>query len=163
MFTNKFLKRSGIELMNYSPFIYAFEAENIKLTGILTSSYWSFSVLLKKIFIPGNGIVDGNCDCAHWWPWKGTWSRQCWVTVPDNQTNARNELFQMAEDDIPVSQRVFGEGRFLRPQFIQPYRSKNVLIEGITILNSPMWIVHPVLCENVIVRNINITRWGMRE
>lgn len=64
----------------------------------------------------------------------------------------------MAEDDIPVADRVFGEGHYLRPQFIQPYRSKNVLIEGVTILNSPMWIVHPVLCENVIIRNINITR-----
>lgn len=66
----------------------------------------------------------------------------------------------MAEDNIPVEQRVFGEGRYLRPQFIQPYRSKNVLIEGVTILNSPMWIVHPVLCENVIIRNINITSLG---
>lgn len=77
-------------------------------------------------------------------PWKGTWSRQCWQTVPENQTNARNTLFQMAEDHVPVELRVFGEGHFLRPQFIQPYRSKNVLIEGVTILNSPMWIVHPV-------------------
>jgi len=66
----------------------------------------------------------------------------------------------MAEDHIPVNERVFGEGDFLRPQFIQPYRSKNVLIEGVTILNSPMWIVHPVLCENVIIRNINITSLG---
>lgn len=66
----------------------------------------------------------------------------------------------MAEDNVPVSERVFGEGHYLRPQFIQPYRSKNVLIEGVTILNSPMWIVHPVLCENVIIRNINITSLG---
>ncbi|KAJ6643106.1 putative polygalacturonase [Pseudolycoriella hygida] len=135
-----FTRWEGIELMNYSPFIYAFEAENIAITG--------------------SGIIDGNCDCEHWWPWKGTWSRQCWVTVPENQTNARNALFQMAEDNVPVEQRVFGEGHFLRPQFIQPYRSKNVLIENVTILNSPMWIVHPVLCENVIVRNINITSLG---
>lgn len=47
-----------------------------------------------------------------------------------------------------------------RTQFIQPYRSKNVLIEGVTVVNSPMWIVHPVLCENVIVRNVNLTRFA---
>ncbi|XP_037046843.1 probable polygalacturonase [Bradysia coprophila] len=135
-----FTRWEGVELMNYSPFIYAFEAENIAITG--------------------NGVIDGNCDCEHWWPWKGTWSRQCWITVPENQTNARNALFQMAEDRTPVETRVFGEGFYLRPQFIQPYRSKNVLIEGVTILNSPMWIVHPVLCENVIIRNINITSLG---
>lgn len=50
----------------------------------------------------------------------------------------------MAEDAVPVNERVFGEGDYLRPMFIQPYRSKNVLIEGITIHRSPMWIVHPV-------------------
>jgi polygalacturonase len=126
--------------MNYSPFIYAFEATNIALSG--------------------EGIVDGNCDCEHWWPWKGTWSRQCWETTPENQAKSRAALFQMAEDNIPVEYRVFGDGHYLRPQFIQPYRSTNVLIEGITILNSPMWIVHPVLCTNVIVRNINITSLG---
>jgi len=66
----------------------------------------------------------------------------------------------MAEDEVPVEERVFGDGHYLRPQFIQPYRTKNVLIEGVTITNSPMWIVHPVLCENVIIRNINISSLG---
>lgn len=64
----------------------------------------------------------------------------------------------MIENDVPVAQRVFGQGHFLRPQFIQPYRSKNVLIEGVTIINSPMWLIHPVLCENVIVRNVRLER-----
>ena len=45
----------------------------------------------------------------------------------------------------PVAQRVFGAGHFLRPNFIQPYRCRNVLIEGVTIRNSPMWEIHPVL------------------
>lgn len=128
----------GVELMNYSPFIYAFGAENIAITG--------------------DGIIDGNCNCDNWWPWKGTWSRQCWTPGPDNQTDARDALFQMGEDDIPVTDRVFGEGHYLRPMFIQPYNSKNVLIEGVTVTNSPMWIIHPVLCENVIIRNLNINR-----
>ncbi len=111
-----------------------------------------------KIKITGTGVLDGNCDCDHWWPWKGTWSRQCWETVPENQTNARDALFEMAENGTAVENRIFGEGHYLRPMFIQPYLSKNVLIEGVTILRSPMWIVHPVLCENVIIRNVNISR-----
>jgi polygalacturonase len=48
----------------------------------------------------------------------------------------------------------------LRPQFIQPYKCKNVLIEGVTIVDSPMWEVHPVLCENVIVRKLHIASHG---
>ena len=49
----------------------------------------------------------------------------------------------MAEDGVPVAQRVFGEGDYLRPNFIQPYRCRNVLIEGVTIVDSPMWEIHP--------------------
>ena len=56
----------------------------------------------------------------------------------------------------PVAERVFAEGSYLRPQFIQPYRCQNVLIEGVTIVNSPMWEIHPVLCTNVTVRGVNI-------
>jgi hypothetical protein len=46
----------------------------------------------------------------------------------------------------PWAQCVFSEGPYLRPQFIQPYRCKNLLIEDVTLFNSPMWQVHPVLC-----------------
>lgn len=72
--------------------------------------------------------------------------------------NDKIALLQMVENNVPVEQRVFGQGHLLRPQFIQPYRSKNVLIEGVTITNSPMWIIHPVLCENVIIRNVILNR-----
>jgi len=61
---------------------------------------------------------------------------------------------------VPVEQRRFGQGDWLRPQFIQPYRCRNVLIEGITILNSPMWEIHPVLCRNVTVRDVKIVSHG---
>jgi polygalacturonase len=66
----------------------------------------------------------------------------------------------MAEKGVPVSERVFGEGHYLRPQFLQPYRCKNVLIEDVTLFNSPMWQVHPVLCTNVTVRGLNISSFG---
>jgi polygalacturonase len=48
----------------------------------------------------------------------------------------------------------------LRPQFIQPYRCTNVLIEGVTIRNSPMWEINPVLCRNVTVRDVKIASHG---
>ena len=66
----------------------------------------------------------------------------------------------MAEQNVPVGERVFGEGHYLRPQFIQPYRCENVLIEGVTIKNSPMWEIHPVLCRNFTVRKVNISSHG---
>jgi polygalacturonase len=134
-----FTRWEGTELMNYSPFIYAFEQENIAITG--------------------KGAIDGNCDCEHWWPWKGR--TNCgWKPGDASQDNDRNQLFDMAERGVPVSQRIFGEGHYLRPQFIQPYRCQKVLIEDVTLLNSPMWQVHPVLCRNVTVRGLTISSFG---
>jgi polygalacturonase len=43
---------------------------------------------------------------------------------------------------------------------IQPYKCKNILIEGVTITNSPMWHIHPVLSDNVIVRDVRVIGHG---
>jgi polygalacturonase len=134
-----FTRWEGVELMNYSPFIYAFQQQNIGITG--------------------EGTIDGQADCKNWWPWKG--KTGCGgPNQGGEQSEARKALFEMAEQGVPVSARVFGEGHYLRPQFIQPYRSNNVLIEGVTIKNSPMWQLHPVLCTNVTIRNVRIESSG---
>ncbi len=122
-----FSRWEGVELFNYSPFIYAFEQQNIAITG--------------------KGVLDGQSDNEHWWPWK-------------QQRTDRNTVFKMAEDGVPVRDRIFGEGHYLRPQFIQPYRCQNVLVDGVTIQNSPMWEIHPVLCRNVIVQDVKIDSHG---
>ena len=134
-----FTRFEGMELMNFSPFIYAFEQDHIAITG--------------------SGTIDGNCDCDHWWPWKGRTS--CgWKAGDVNQEKDRVALADMVERGVPVAGRVFGPGRYLRPMFIQPYRCTNVLIEGVTLLNAPMWQVHPVLCTNVIVKDLSIKADG---
>lgn len=134
-----FSRWEGMELMNYSPFIYAFGQKNVALTGA--------------------GTLDGNGDNEHWWPWKGQ-ARHGWKKGEPNQAPARKALEEMAERGTPVRERIFGEGHYLRPQFIQPYRCTNVLIEGVTIKNSPMWEINPVLCTNVTVRGVRISTHG---
>jgi polygalacturonase len=134
-----FTRWQGIELMNYSPFIYALGQENIGITG--------------------PGTLDGQADNQHWWPWKGSTSYG-WVKGQPNQS-ADDQLSQwMADNDVPVEQRVFGAGHYLRPNFIQPYRCRNVVISDITILRSPMWEIHPVLCQNVTVQDVNVNSHG---
>ncbi len=125
----------GMELMNYSPFIYALDQENIAVTG--------------------EGTLDGQASDANWWKWKGGAGRSAGTQVP-----ARNRLGEMMQKGVPTAQRVFGEGDFLRPNFIQPYRCRNVLIEGVTIVRSPMWEINPTLCTNVIVRDVHISSHG---
>ncbi len=129
----------GTELMNYSPFIYALEQRDIAITG--------------------EGTLDGQSDNAHWWPWKGS-TDFGWMKGAPNYNAARQRLLDMAERGVPVAERRFGAGDYIRPNFIQPYRCTNVLIDGVTIVNSPMWEIHPVLCQNVTVRGVKIVSHG---
>lgn len=109
----------GIELMNYSPLIYSYKERNIAITG--------------------EGVLDGQSANSNWWSWKGR-KNHGWKVGTPNQTDSdkRPALFEMAEKNVPVNQRKFGKGYYLRPQFIQPYLCDNVLIEGVKILNSPI-------------------------
>lgn len=130
----------GMELWNYSPLIYAIDATNIAVTG--------------------RGTLDGQADVDHWWPWKGAWKDVPARPGQPTQIPARLRLAEMVEAGVPAAERVFGEGAYLRSSFVQPYRCEHVLIEGITIVNSPMWEIHPVLCRNVTVRDVTVRTHG---
>ena len=65
-------------------------------------------------------------------------------------------LRKMGAEGVPVEQRVFGEGKWMRPSLLQPFECTNVLIEGVTIRDSTFWVVHPVFCRNVTVRGITV-------
>lgn len=129
----------GIECLNYSPFIYAYEQENIAITG--------------------SGVLDGQASSDNWWSWKGR-KEYGWNDGKPNGNDDVKTLFQMAEDGAPVEQRIFGEGHYLRPNFIQPYKCRNVLIDSVTIKRSPMWEIHPVLSQNVTVSNVTVISHG---
>lgn len=138
-----FTRFEGTELMNYSPLVYAFEETNIAITGA--------------------GVIDGQAGHDNWWKWKGAWDGTPdigWKEGDPDQTSAIDILRSQADKNVPAEQRVYGEGSLLRSSFVQPYRCKDVLIEGITVRNSPMWCVHPVLCENVVVRGITVDSHG---
>ncbi|MEO8367994.1 MAG: glycoside hydrolase family 28 protein [Candidatus Solibacter sp.] len=127
----------GMELMNYSPFVYALDQQNIAITG--------------------GGTLDGQANAENWWPWGGKRGAK-----PDdlNQRKARALLMEMVEKGTPVADRKFGEGGYLRPMFVQPYRCTNVLIEDVTITNSPMYEMHPVLCRNFTARGVTVSSHG---
>jgi polygalacturonase len=77
-----------------------------------------------------------------------------------DQKKDRDALFAMAEGGLPVSERTFGQGHYLRPNFVQPYRCTNVLIEDVTLKDSPMWFLHPVLSNNVTIRRVKVLGLG---
>lgn len=122
-----FTRWEGVECMNYSPLIYAYEQENIAITG--------------------KGTLDGQGSDENWWAWKKT------------QGKDRQELFLHGEKGTPAEKRLFG-GKLLRPNMIEPYKCKNILIEGITIKNGLFWHIHPVLSENITVKDVNVIGLG---
>jgi len=134
-----FTRWEGTECMGYSPFIYAFEQKDIAITGA--------------------GTLDGQASAENWWAWTGS-QRYGGKPGAPSAAAARKALFKMADNHAPVERRVFGPGSMLRPQFIQPYRCENVLIEGVRIRNSPMWVVNPALCRNITVRGLDIATHG---
>jgi polygalacturonase len=131
-----FTRFEGTELMNYSPLIYAFEQQNVAVTG--------------------KGKLDGQASNGKWWNWKG----QGGGTTKLDQTADIAALTKQADAGMPATERKYGEGHRLRPSFLQFYRCENVLIEGITVTNSPMWLVHPVLCNNIIIRDYTAESHG---
>ncbi len=130
-----FTRFEGIECYNYSPLIFAVGQKNVAVTGA--------------------GILDGQADDSNWLAWRGRKNADA-----GTQKTARARLDQMNNDNVPVAQRRFGEGDFLRPDFIQFQRCENVLIEGVKIRRSPMWEIHPLLCTNVTVRGVDIFSHG---
>ncbi|QIK53081.1 glycoside hydrolase family 28 protein [Dysgonomonas sp. HDW5B] len=96
-----------------------------------------------NVAITGKGEIDGNGAVTF-----NTWKPK--------EKLAMDRLRQMGNDSIPVYERIFGEGWYLRPCMIQFLGCKNVLVEGVKIYDSPFWIIHPVYCDNVIVRDVYI-------
>src|SRR6266852_3184812 len=81
----------GVELMNYAPLISALDCEDIAITG--------------------EGTLDGQADAQHWWNWKPVGKDH----PPQPQLPDRTLLFKQAEEGVPVAERVYGPGHFLRP------------------------------------------------
>ncbi len=120
----------GSDVMNYSPLIYAYGQENIALTG--------------------KGLLDGQADSTHWWPWKKL----------SNEPNSRPRLMRLNDEKVPVKERIFGEGCYLRPTFVEFFRCKNVLIKDVRLEKAPFWFLHPVLCTNVTIDGIETNSNG---
>lgn len=130
----------GMELLGYQPLLYAANAENIGITG--------------------QGRIDGGGSTRHWWPWKGAWKHTPWPVDPVvNQQAGRELLLQWIEQDKPLAQRVLTPN-YLRPPLIQTLQCRRVLIEGITLTNSPFWLIHPLQSEDVIVRGVTCRSHG---
>ncbi len=120
----------GMECYNYSPLVYAYECKNVAITG--------------------EGKLKAKLDV-----WKH------WYKRPRAHMNSIKWLYMKASEYAPVEDRMMvNDTANLRPQFIQFNRCENVLLEGVSIRNSPFWTIHPYLCKNVVIRKLDVYAHG---
>jgi polygalacturonase len=139
----------GTQLINLSPLIYADGVENIAIRGY--------------------GILDG-----HGKSWWDDW-RKLQNEYRKNKTrdikwqkeflrlNNVTQLVPLFYDDHGGDHRdkvLHINTAFLRPPFIHPINSKNIVIQDVTVRNSSFWNIHPVYCENITITGVTIEAPG---
>jgi polygalacturonase len=118
------------------------------VSEMMNYSRFIYTFEQENIAITGEGTLDGQALKSVWMDW-----------VKKAGADA-DKLTEMGDLEIPMAQRVMGQGHFIRPNFVEPVRCKNVLIEGVRVVDSPMWELHPLYCTNVTVRGVSISSHG---
>ena len=132
----------GLACWNYSPCIYAYQATDIAITG--------------------KGTIDGGGNNDTWWQWNGNprFGFKKGVTTESQKMGSRAKLQKQAEDGVAFDERKFGMGQGLRPQLINFVRSERILIKDVKMINSPFWVIHPLLSKNITVDGVYIWNEG---
>jgi beta-galactosidase len=120
----------GMECYNYSPLVYAFNCENIAITG--------------------KGMLKPQMTTwKKWFPRPQAHLEALKKLYTMASTDVPVEQRRMAEGD-----------NNLRPHLIHFNRCKNVLLDGFSIRESPFWTIHLYLCDGGLVRHLNVKAHG---
>ena len=138
----------GLHCYNLQPCIYACEAEDIAVTG--------------------RGTIDGGGTRETWWAWCGNPKFGWHEGVPSQRLGGRDRLLRAGEDGVPMTdeqgrrqpQRMFGPSDGMRPQLLNFNRCRRVLVQDVTLLRSPFWVIHPLQSTDVTVRGVRIMNDG---
>lgn len=130
----------GIDCWNLQPCVYAYKQIDIGITG--------------------EGTLDGGGTNDTWWKWCGKASYGWKEGEVGQNMGSRAQLLKYAEDGVDMNKRKFGPKDGLRPQLININQCDGLLIENVTLLRSPFWVIHPLLTDNVTVRGVHINNDG---
>ena len=126
---------------------------------------------VENIGVCGGGIIDGSGDL--WRPVKQfklterQWNalleksphvietKEGGIWLPTESAYLGNEKnIQNSNEDMLAQAEAYYD--FYRPVMVSLKYCKNVLLEGVTFMNSPAWNIHPFFCENLTVRHTDI-------
>ena len=138
----------GLECYNLQPCIYAYEAHDVAITG--------------------RGTIDGGGTRETWWAWCGNPKFGWHEGLPSQRLGGRDRLLRNGEDGVPMNddkgqrqaERVFTATDGMRPQLVNFVRCQRVLLEDVTLLRSPFWVVHPLMSTDVTLRRLHIMNDG---
>lgn len=124
-----------------------------------------------NVAITGMGMVDGSGD--EWRPVKKfkvtdkQWeqllkksdnvfeTKETQIWMPTKSSLLGNEKnIQSDKDEALEEARDYYD--FYRPVMVSLRHCTNVLLSGVTFMNSPAWNIHPFFCENVTIDNIKV-------
>lgn len=127
-----FTRWEGVECFAMHPLVFSSHSKNVKITG--------------------KGTINGNGQ-----PW--------WDTVKEKKARKQSkpelpcELVLASMNPGFEGQAGGGGGRetqFLRPSLVEFSFCENVVIEGVKIIDSPFWTVHPLYVKGLTLRNLHI-------
>ena len=130
----------GLDCWNLQPCVYAYKQTDIAITG--------------------QGTIDGGGENDTWWKWCGKDHYGWKEGIISQKSGSRARLLKMAEDGVDMNERKFGPQDGLRPQLINFNQCDGILIEDVTLLRSPFWVIHPLLSKNITVRGVHINNDG---
>ena len=138
----------GLECYNLQPCVYAYQQTDIAITG--------------------KGTIDGGGSRETWWPWCGAAKFGWQEGIVSQKLGGRARLLQSGEDGIPMTdekgnrspERVFGPKDGLRPQLINFNQCARILMEDVTLLRSPFWVIHPLRSTDITVRRVKMINDG---
>lgn len=125
---------------------------------------------LENVAITGEGAIDGN---GHYWRplkrekvtegvWKQTIARggvykrpTYWFPYP--QTLKGDTISNMnVPQNLKTEEEWQSVRHFLRPVMVSLIECKNVWLQGVIFQNSPAWNLHPLMCENVLIEEVQV-------
>ncbi|KEO72643.1 glycoside hydrolase family 28 protein [Anditalea andensis] len=126
---------------------------------------------VENIAITGSGTIDGNGDA--WRPVKKSkmteaqWKK---LVKSGGVLNEKGDMWFPSESskagsvassnfNVPdlIDQTELSKVKdFLRPVMVSIVDSRQILLDGVTFQNSPAWNIHPLMSEDIIIRNLNV-------
>ncbi|MDR0413417.1 MAG: glycoside hydrolase family 28 protein [Dysgonamonadaceae bacterium] len=117
-------------------------------TELFNYSPLVYAYQVSDVALTGKGTLNGNASKAF-----ARWRPQ--------GSEIQDQLRQMGIDGVPVKDRYWGTESNLPPSMVQFFGCNRVLVEGVTIIDSPYWVIHPVFCNSVTVRGVEINSYNL--